>query len=99
MDMAAEIVEGYVAVTAKCVHGVVLGLFVLMRVALWAMTRLGTAMGVDPDRVTRDVAVLEAVGTGLCLIVSVNASAAIICAMGRVLQCHDKGDRASSTIP
>ena len=87
--MGFEFVLGAVRIVAGSVYALNVGLYTLLKVALVGMTMLGGLMGVAPDRVARDVMLLEAVGHVLLLSVLVRSSALILREMGRFLQCTE----------
>ena len=75
--MGFEFILGAVRLVAGSIHVLNVGLHVLLKVSLMGMTALGGLMGVAPDRVVRDVMLLECVGHAILLFVLVRSSAAI----------------------
>ena len=79
--MGFEFVLGAVKVVAGSVYALNVGLYALLKVALMGMTVLGGLMGVAPDRLARDMMLLEGVGHAVLLLILVRSSAAILCEM------------------
>ena len=83
--MGFKFVLGVVRAVMGSVHALNVGLYVLLKALLMGMTLLGSLMGVAPDRVARDVMLLEGVGHVLLLSILVRSSALILREMGHFL--------------
>ena len=84
--MGFEFVLGAVRIVAGSVYALNVGLYALLRVALMGITVLGSLMGVPPDRVARDVMLLEGVGHAVLLFILIRSSAVILLDVGHLLQ-------------
>ena len=86
--MGTGFAVGAVEMVRRAILSLDMGMCVVMRTAIYGMRALGTAMGVAPERIERDLSTLELVGNLCIFYLMLNSCAAIFCAMGRLLQCQ-----------
>lgn len=80
--IGSEFALDAVELVARSVRVLDLGLCVMLKLSIVGITTLGTLMGVAPEHVVWDVALLEMVGNVCMLFILVYSCAAIFCAMG-----------------
>ena len=84
--MGVSFARGFAELTRAGVIWFDMEVIVIMRIAIAGMRVVGGYMDVSPERISRDMAILEGVGHAMIIYISLHAFATIYSEMGQLLQ-------------
>ena len=86
MEWSTALASNVVTIVRRSTVSFDAGMCALLRLALAGMRGLGNLLNVEADRLERDMSALEHFGRACIFFIMLHAIAAILCAMGRLLQ-------------